>query len=207
MANTGAVSFVDVTSRSSLVQCAWFGLQDSQRFCAVMANPPPLNCAPRLNTTERQPRLQTATSTSADVARKFTHREAQAARSPSDRQDDSVRSGRAAAAAAQAGEEQSRRTVRARRQQDGTSAEEGATEREATATEEGMAGRSKEAAARGAGKRAAGRAVDLCIIAEPLGLATLEKMRFVPFSATSTNNILSATIGHPKKINRKWRKM
>ncbi|KAJ7503837.1 hypothetical protein B0H11DRAFT_2222451 [Mycena galericulata] len=90
-------------------------------FCTVMASPLPFNCAPRLNTTERQPRLQTATSTSADVARKSTHREAQAARSPSDRQDDSVKSDRVAAAAA---EEQSRRTVRDRRQKDGTSAEE-----------------------------------------------------------------------------------
>ncbi|KAJ7436382.1 hypothetical protein B0H11DRAFT_1936733 [Mycena galericulata] len=132
MANTGArwlantdVLFPGTVYLSSslprtqiLFSALGLGSKIARSFCAVMASPLPFNCAPRLNTTERQPRLQTATSTSADVARKSTHREAQAARSPSDRQDNSVRSGRVTAVAA---DEQSRRTVRDRGQKDGTS--------------------------------------------------------------------------------------
>jgi hypothetical protein len=45
------------------------------------------------------------------------------------------------------------------------------------------------------------------LIAEPLGLATQEKMDFGSFSATSTSNISSTTIGHRrKKKESKWGK-
>jgi hypothetical protein len=40
------------------------------------------------------------------------------------------------------------------------------------------------------------------LIAEPLGLATQEKMDFGLIFATSTNNFLSYNIGHQKKIGK-----
>ena len=45
------------------------------------------------------------------------------------------------------------------------------------------------------------------LIAEPLGLATQEKMDFGLIFATSTNNFLSYNIGHPRnKLESKWGK-